>query len=96
MLLPDFINTLMKSLRSYFSTEDKNKKETIKFFFKDTKDDNKIIDEPEISLNIKWQRELMGLFSKLLPNTQIIVASHAPALAKRHPDFLAKLNVWRE
>jgi predicted ATP-dependent endonuclease of OLD family len=54
-----------------------------------------IIDEPEISLNIKWQRELMGFFAKLLPDTQIIVASHAPALAKRHPEFLAKLNVFR-
>ncbi|RON66638.1 hypothetical protein BK669_00580 [Pseudomonas fluorescens] len=54
-----------------------------------------IIDEPEISLNIKWQRELMSIFSELLPSTQIIVASHSPALAKRNPDFLAELKVWR-
>ncbi|MGI2180611.1 AAA family ATPase [Shewanella frigidimarina] len=55
-----------------------------------------IIDEPEISLNIKWQRELMKIFSSLLPTTQIIVASHSPALAKRNPDFLSELFVWRE
>ena len=54
-----------------------------------------IIDEPEISLNIKWQRELMLLLSKLLPETQIIVASHSPALAKRNPQFLSELKVWR-
>lgn len=54
-----------------------------------------VIDEPEISLNIKWQRELMSLFSALLPGTQIIVASHSPALAKRNPDFLSELKVWR-
>lgn len=54
-----------------------------------------IIDEPEISLNIKWQRELMGIFSSLLPTTQIIVASHSPALAKRNPDYLSELLVWR-
>lgn len=54
-----------------------------------------IIDEPEISLNIKWQRELMAIFSELLPGTQIIVASHSPALAKRNPDFLSELKVWR-
>lgn len=54
-----------------------------------------IIDEPEISLNIKWQRELMALFSELLPNTQIVVASHSPALAKRNPDYLSELKVWR-
>lgn len=53
-----------------------------------------IIDEPEISLNIKWQRELMTIFSTLLPKTQIIVASHSPALAKRNPNFLKKLEVW--
>jgi len=55
-----------------------------------------IIDEPEISLNIKWQRELMAIFSELLPGTQIIVASHSPALAKRNPDFLSELMVWRD
>lgn len=54
-----------------------------------------IIDEPEISLNIKWQRELMSIFSTLLPTTQIIVASHSPALAKRNPNFLSELKVWR-
>jgi len=55
-----------------------------------------IIDEPEISLNIKWQRELMSIFSSLLPSTQIIVASHSPALAKRNPSFLSELKVWRD
>lgn len=55
-----------------------------------------IIDEPEISLNIKWQRELMAIFSELLPDTQIIVASHSPALAKRNPNVLSELKVWRD
>lgn len=52
-----------------------------------------IIDEPEISLNIKWQRELMNLLHGLAPHTQIIVASHSPALAKRNPQYLAELIV---
>lgn len=50
-----------------------------------------IIDEPEISLNIMWQRELLALFSKLVPKTQIIVASHSPVLSRRHPEFLTPL-----
>ena len=54
-----------------------------------------IIDEPEISLNIKWQRELMGLLHNLAPHTQIIVASHSPALAKRNPSYLAELIISR-
>lgn len=52
-----------------------------------------IIDEPEISLNIKWQRELMGLLHNLAPNTQIIVASHSPVIAKRNPSILSELSV---
>ena len=51
-----------------------------------------IIDEPEISLNITWQRQLLDLFSKLVPETQIIVASHSPVLSKRHPEFLTPLQ----
>lgn len=53
-----------------------------------------IIDEPEISLNITWQRELLGLFNELVPDTQIIVASHSPALAKRNPNYLAELKTY--
>ncbi|EJS4016457.1 AAA family ATPase [Vibrio parahaemolyticus] len=51
-----------------------------------------IIDEPEISLNIKWQRTLMSLMQELVPFTQIIVASHSSLIAKRIPESLVKLN----
>lgn len=50
-----------------------------------------IIDEPEISLNIKWQRTLMELLQALVPGTQIIVASHSPIIAKKKPHSLVKL-----
>lgn len=51
-----------------------------------------IIDEPEISLNMKWQRSLLELLKKIAPDTQIIVASHSPAIAKRHPLSLVELK----
>jgi len=51
-----------------------------------------IIDEPEISLNIKWQRTLMSLMQELVPFTQIIVASHSSLIAKKIPDSLIKLQ----
>lgn len=54
-----------------------------------------VIDEPEISLNIKWQRQLLGLLHNLAPNTQIIVASHSPVLAKRNPAYLSELVVQK-
>ncbi|CAG2152868.1 hypothetical protein LMG26411_04287 [Cupriavidus numazuensis] len=54
-----------------------------------------IIDEPEISLNILWQRKLMALFTKLAPSTQIIVASHSPAIAKDNRKYLSELRVGK-
>lgn len=51
-----------------------------------------MIDEPEISLNIKWQRKLMPLLSELAPNAQIIVASHSPSIAKSNSKYLVELR----
>jgi len=53
-----------------------------------------IIDEPEISLNIKWQRTLMSLIRNLVPYTQVIVASHSPLIAKKIPQCLVKLEPY--
>lgn len=52
-----------------------------------------MIDEPEISLNIKWQRQLLPLLSELAPESQIIVASHSPSIAKSNSNYLVELKV---
>lgn len=49
------------------------------------------IDEPELSLNIKWQRQLLPLLSKLNPNSQIIAATHSPAIANENSNYLVEL-----
>lgn len=51
-----------------------------------------IIDEPEISLNVNWQRELLSLLKEIAPKTQIIVASHSPLIAKDYISSLVKLE----
>lgn len=51
-----------------------------------------IIDEPEISLNANWQRSLVKLLEDLAPETQIILASHSPILAKGQPSSLVELK----
>ena len=51
-----------------------------------------IIDEPEISLNANWQRRLVSLLESLAPETQIILASHSPILAKGRPSSLVELK----
>lgn len=40
-----------------------------------------LIDEPELSFNIKWQRMFINLVNAVVPNAQVIVASHSPAVA---------------
>ena len=39
-----------------------------------------LMDEPEISLHIEWQQQLITLIRRLNPNVQIILSTHSPAL----------------
>lgn len=54
-----------------------------------------IIDEPEISLNTKWQEALLPTLEELMPSCQIITASHSPIIAESI-DNLAELHVISE
>jgi ABC-type cobalamin/Fe3+-siderophores transport system ATPase subunit len=63
--------------------------------FQCDKRDLLLIDEPEISLNIRWQRKILELLEILAPETQIIVASHAPAIVQKKKNALSKLEVSR-
>ncbi len=51
------------------------------------KDKNKryvlIIDEPENSLHLKWQKHLISYIRRLNDEIQIIIATHAPAIIKK-------------
>ena len=51
-----------------------------------------MVDEPEISLNMIWQRKLLPLLSELAPNAEIVVASHSPSIAKANSNFLVELR----
>jgi len=50
-----------------------------------------LIDEPEISLNMIWQRELLPLLNKLSPQSQIIVATHSPSISEQNTNYLVEL-----
>jgi len=47
-------------------------------------EDNKpyllLMDEPEVSLHIDWQQQLIELITTLNPNAQIVLTTHSPAL----------------
>lgn len=51
-----------------------------------------IADEPELSLHIEWQRNLINSIRELNPNAQIIFATHAPEIAASHPKKLINLT----
>ena len=38
------------------------------------------MDEPEVSLHIEWQKQLINLILELNPNVQIILTTHSPAV----------------
>jgi predicted ATPase len=38
------------------------------------------MDEPEVSLHIEWQKQLIDLCLELNPNVQIILTTHSPAV----------------
>jgi len=39
-----------------------------------------LMDEPEISLHIEWQQNLIEVIRKLNPNCQLIMATHSPSI----------------
>ena len=53
-----------------------------------------IIDEPELSLNVKWQRNLVNTLISLSgnPSSQFIMATHSIELLSQHLDYVVELN----
>jgi len=43
-----------------------------------------IMDEPEISLHVSWQQQLITTIRKISPQSQIIIVSHSPAVVMKH------------
>lgn len=51
-----------------------------------------IIDEPEISLHIAWQRALVDGILKLNPNIQLIIATHSPEIVANYKDNIIRME----
>ena len=45
-----------------------------------------MINEPEISMHIDWQRDLLATMNTLNPHAQLIVATHSPEIMANVPD----------
>jgi energy-coupling factor transporter ATP-binding protein EcfA2 len=51
-----------------------------------------IADEPEISLHIEWQSQLVGRMRKLNPHGQLIFATHSPDIVAEYRDNVISLG----
>lgn len=52
----------------------------LRVFLLDGKDACVLLDEPENSLDISWQFELINILVKLNPNTQYFITTHSPSI----------------
>lgn len=50
-----------------------------------------LIDEPELSLHIDWQEELLSKMMAQLGGRQIIVCTHSPSIASNYEDFMIEV-----
>ncbi|WP_432793794.1 AAA family ATPase [Escherichia coli] len=51
-----------------------------------------LIDEPEISLHIDWQEDLLKRMLSQLSGRQIIVCTHSPSIATGYEDFMINIS----
>ena len=63
--------------------------------FQPMKIHNYLIDEPEISLHIQWQKEYVDYILKIakMNNIQVIIATHSPSIINGHFDLYADKKV---
>lgn len=50
-----------------------------------------LVDEPELSLHIDWQRKIIGAMIQQFPNKQLIVCTHSPVIASDYRDTMVEL-----
>ena len=50
-----------------------------------------IVDEPELSLHLKWQRQFVDAIMEINNNVQLIFATHAPEIVGRNRSKAVKL-----
>ncbi len=51
-----------------------------------------LADEPELSLHISWQRNILSAIRSLNPSAQIVVATHSPEIAGKFRDCLLDME----
>ena len=53
-----------------------------------------LVDEPELSLHIDWQRTIIKAMVEQLPSKQLIVCTHSPVIGAEYSDKMKELVAW--
>ncbi|WP_430742091.1 AAA family ATPase [Bacillus atrophaeus] len=63
---------------------------------RDTDDEKKgrvlLIDEPELSLHIEWQRQLLNILTNVIGDQQLIIATHSPEIVGEFEPFCLQIK----
>ncbi len=51
-----------------------------------------LVDEPELSLHIDWQRKIIDAMKKQLPSKQLIVCTHSPIIGAQYQERMIELS----
>jgi predicted ATP-binding protein involved in virulence len=51
-----------------------------------------LTDEPEISLHISWQRQIIPAVKRINPNAQVIAATHSPEVAAKYKESIVDME----
>ncbi len=51
-----------------------------------------LVDEPELSLHIDWQRKIIGAMEEQLPSKQLIVCTHSAVIGAQYADQMIELS----
>lgn len=54
-----------------------------------------LIDEPELSLHVDWQRQMFSILREQQSSNQFIIATHSPFIYSQYPDKEAQLISYR-
>ena len=57
-----------------------------------SKQDVILVDEPEISLNVDWQRKLLPEMVNQMPSKQLIVCTHSPIIGAKYREKMIELK----
>ncbi|WP_368853758.1 AAA family ATPase [Vibrio parahaemolyticus] len=54
------------------------------------------MDEPEISLHIKWQDMFISALREINSDIQLILATHSPDIIGEYDDYCTSIEKWEK